>query len=725
MNKQRRSNEGVALILVLGLLTILMISAVAFMISMRVERRGAYNFRQGLQARHMLWLGMVRAMETIDSSMDSGGKVYPSWTALASGGGVGRASLLVREVKNSLPAAQYNALLAASPTWNSIIGGQGWQIGRYSFVALNCSGLLDINRSGKTNGVHVFGIDPGEIQLGDLPDFQNIPNFYATRDQYVRYETFKEFVGVSTGLVNSLPVNMYSYSLCREDERMDTGSAGIGVPKVDITGNYTNLIGKKVDIINGLLGAGVEPLEAENVFSNLLDYVDPDCVPTNLASPCTEAVPMINEISLENRLYAVGTNGATVVTNRALLKVEYCFPFVRPAPASFDFHINARMILSNKTTQAQSISSLARDESDFFAAGGNQRFGVLPQSGTWRLDGTIAGKTGEEINVRFEVTAYVKESAGGKYVDFVPASPTTNDCIYVPARSPAPAWYTVVATSSFPGTVTYVTTNIGVECIDPRFNWRTGSQFWRDYQTNGTTLGTTNYWTTRWWELNLGCDTGMEMHVSDRGYIVSPGELGNLLQGAANGYKFKTLHLFDRDPQYMTHSVFKWFTVAPTNKYYRGRLNVNSTNAEALATIFKGTPVGWATSETDYPTNRLTWAKSLEIAGAIARYSATTQFCDVGDVGALGVDWTTLLPNLSDCERESVISQAAGLLTMRDNLFVIVIGADSFSLRQGSLTAGRVLSSSRAVAELWRDPIRDPVSQKHKWLIRSFRIMGD
>ncbi len=71
------SRSGVALIMVLGLLSILTLLAIAFAIAMRVERIAARNYANGVRAKHLVEAALVRAIDHVGESM--AGEVYPCW----------------------------------------------------------------------------------------------------------------------------------------------------------------------------------------------------------------------------------------------------------------------------------------------------------------------------------------------------------------------------------------------------------------------------------------------------------------------------------------------------------------------------------------------------------------------------------------------------------------------------------------------------------------------
>ena len=78
----RNRKDGVAVIIVLGLLALLMVLGVAFSVSMRVERTGAANYGNAVRTRQMVWAGLARAIGAINRRTPD---MYPSGDVLVSG----------------------------------------------------------------------------------------------------------------------------------------------------------------------------------------------------------------------------------------------------------------------------------------------------------------------------------------------------------------------------------------------------------------------------------------------------------------------------------------------------------------------------------------------------------------------------------------------------------------------------------------------------------------
>jgi hypothetical protein len=75
---------------------------------------------------------------------------------------------------------------------------------------------------------------------------------------------------------------------------------------------------------------------------------------------------------------------------------------------------------------------------------------------------------------------------------------------------------------------------------------------------------------------------------------------------------------------------------------------------------------------------------------------------------------------VGEFEREAVIRNIAGLLTVKQQMFTIILRADAFSTRFGSdkLKDGTVLSSATAIAQVYRD-----AAPPHKVTVRLLKIL--
>ncbi|NLF84864.1 MAG: hypothetical protein GX571_01990, partial [Lentisphaerae bacterium] len=256
----RDSRAGVALLIVLGLLALLMITGVAFTILMRIERASASNLRHTSAARQMAKGGLAYAIAALNA--DIGTNRYPNWPDrlyTPSGHDTGfpdnrprlhipegiffsvdeekryvnevtEARVLTAEAARYLPGAlrhraeiirDVNGNDYARPEWIPVTGGGGNDIiGRYAYVILNTSGLLDAN-SVHTNsaaaGARWMGADPGELQLDPAVqrDVASVQTFIDKRKMDGRYETLPELAERNNGVNGPALANfdVFSYTV--------------------------------------------------------------------------------------------------------------------------------------------------------------------------------------------------------------------------------------------------------------------------------------------------------------------------------------------------------------------------------------------------------------------------------------------------------------------------------------------------------------------------------
>ena len=228
MKKIKTTHKGIALLIVLGMLSLLLIVAVAFSTLMRQGRMGASNESNAKSARHMVHAAFARAIDAINE------KNYPlpnnpnSWSTNnwvsnpthwsdkwivhdfgnqrpANNVVMAPADILVsvdkentqnkarlarimhpamenhltapivrRVMQDHASASNVNSTVCA-PEWCPIKDGNNPStssiIGRYSYIIINTSGMLDAMFSGGLPAnQRKFGQSPKEIQLDVLPD---------------------------------------------------------------------------------------------------------------------------------------------------------------------------------------------------------------------------------------------------------------------------------------------------------------------------------------------------------------------------------------------------------------------------------------------------------------------------------------------------------------------------------------------------------------------------
>jgi Tfp pilus assembly protein PilX len=323
--------RGVALIIVLGLLGLLLISAVSFAVLMRTERNAATNYRHTSSARQMLHAGLARAIEDINA--DIGADLCPAWTnrtiitpgltnaypenmffSRDTGGDQIPARLLTKDVMTYIPVLYHRRLTDntyATPEWIPITYSNS-VIGRYAYAVIDTSGLLDAHRVYDPATNRWLGTSLGEVRLDPAilsrKDLTNTTAFVSNRDVVRaagRYETVSELATLNGGIDYAKLANFEVFS------RYSTGAVA-GVTTFNLFGLTTNQLADgavRTAIDNAFTASGctgMAPLSTlprqRVLYAALADYLDSDSVMSRQGGlsasqqfnrPITEKLPML------------------------------------------------------------------------------------------------------------------------------------------------------------------------------------------------------------------------------------------------------------------------------------------------------------------------------------------------------------------------------------------------------------------------------------------------
>ena len=774
----RGDKRGVAILIVIGMLAVLTLAAIAFSISMRVERKGASNFRDSIQARHMLGSALSAAIDDINRNMDSPGfpfALYPEWDLLASTQvaywGSNTAPVVSRSGIEYVQGASGNAntyrarveslitsVTSNGPFWTAIDDTSGQVRGRFAYIAVNCSGMLDANLVGGTN--HTVGASPREIQVGVLPEFGNKTNDFArTRDTHLRYETLPELVALN-GSLKSNDFSFDVYSLAPDNQILR--------PDMTITnkvyiGPQTNLW-RMSDITNALIRSGVPASRVLNAYYGLVDYCDSNSIPTtNATYGCMEAVPMINEVMMP--VCSLTVNGSNFV-EAVGLGIGLFSPFVNTIGlAGYSLNYDIRF-QNNGVGNPAFVPTVTVTGTVALAgsAGPGNAYTLVPVAPPIQHQGAFAGST--NVDYFIYVSAYLTDVAGQR-VDEVPSP-------YNPPMTRGARLHVV-------GTAIQGMTNFTdwCECLDPRFNWDpenltwglTGSSFKQWYRgedirmfshsnytfsahgpgvpgaaTNQNRIVSFAFHPTAFpwngpgnpWDL----DDDTDMYVANRP-LRTVGESGYICYDI-----WKTIRLYDHRFTHATndlpnpytemsycHTVLDNFTVYPLDcPGARGLVNVNTWDTNVLASVFVNVPPDEYNPGT---VSGLATNTARTVAWEVYNHGPYTNLSSMGTFEK-GLNWPSWVSGSTEIARESLLRNSAGLLTVRHNQFTILLLADAYSAGLGNeAQAGSILASARAVAQVWRDPyplwdnanrrfVTDGSGRRvHRWFLRYWRILDD
>jgi len=730
--KDRRS--GVAVIIVLGLLSLLMVLGVAFSTTMRVERFGAGNYARDAQTKQVIWMALARAIAQLDD--DIGNDIYPTWSddiRVSGTGGV--VNLAYGEALEYVPGILRDFTTGTKSAWTNV--ETAW----CAYMIINCSDMLDANYVG--GETREGGRSPGEIQLTNpplSPGFltpDEMTKFEDDRRGDIRYESIPELLEMNSGIESNEIFTAYSrYPLGVLEKKGNDYTIFSDV--VDIGVDHSDLEDDRAEIEQnfGLAlfhGVPLAGSDASYLFDALVDYVDPDCEPRNLMSPCMESVPMINEVHLSNLVIGrASMTDSTIYGFGGHLQIETFYPFVKPSEHQFTVTGNVQIVVSGAPSGASVVSNIPLDVYSGYVPGDVEvhRSAAGPPDGPGAANTPIGipffqADKNDALTVSISIsdlTVIVNNPAHGDHGKIVDRMGGALTFTYPPAGP---------FDTSGAGMAAQLTEQPSREAVDPRFNWNAASHF-MPCQAGNTTY-TTNWNTSM---LLAARDTqagriekGSRMYVADRGHLESVGELGHLPRSMNMPFgAWQTIRLVDQRAAGNNNiaprdKVYKYFTVH-SNSVARGLVNLNTPDLEILETAFAGMPVPFADSATTIHPRDMD-----AILDEIDSYAQRTVFTNVDDLAE--IDWRGAVPdgrppfaNRSDLEIEAMIAHSAGLLGTRQNLFLIILAEGIDTGGVGVSPGTEMLIGRRAIAQVWRDPFPDEDGM-HPCFVRYFKWLDD
>jgi len=817
--KHDDQRQGIALIIVLGMLAVMMVLGVAFVTAMRTERVAAGNFMEVMKARHLVYTALARAMDDIEEDMAyNSTPLYPEWYTnypyafatksvdlhtgdaqqlvplrllrtsrkLASPGKVTTATgsslydehaewddnpapgLDIERIPASGAGRQYGTVNAIAgntldtslgwtdndlyrvslPQWQEVEGE-----GRIAYLVVDASGLLDGSYVGGSPS-RGRGASPRDIRFGTpgggipLPDAGS--SFASERDSYTNstgyaYENMSEMIDENPAMASVTEIGNVS-AFSRFPGTVHDEATGSEYDLVDIVGKAdSDLQTDSVNIQQALaraFAAGAAPadlpdpgswgLAAQQVFGNLLDYVDADSDPQSLDGPYVELGPLINEVWIQGN-FTVEPDGNTVNGGTMMVWVECAYPFVEginPSPFVLQdtttfLGVPSEIIFAPLTDLVPAPLTYNANPSIMYEA--------LPVAVFSFSSTNIAGAV-------FTVSLDMEVQGPDGVVDRVNGLTLT---------------YTSVGMPPGPGAKYFAAA--GTQVIDPVYNWDPNTH-WRSSLFSGSywdpytnTPAARNDITAKYMALardNSDVDgTSPYLHVANEpiqtigelGYLVSPGLFGDTTYAAmafsdppllmVSGSQqwlatrlWRTVWLYDHEDITVTSEgnartydtswarmldYFGQYGVPVDMTATHGAVNPNTPLRGVLGSVFMNMQID---QYFDAPvTTNGTWSGTpgaLQMADAIQTQVADPAFGPIDRLSELGrPDMANavlaVMQNLkgsalTEMEKESFYRNAAGLLNPRQNVFCILLSGKS-----------KIAVEQRALAVVWRDPIAD------------------
>lgn len=678
--------SGIALIIVLGFLSILVVMGVAFAVFSRTERMASRAYADVVKSRQIAQAGLARTLSELDQMLVADGTSYPSWTIKLSPGGSPYQWLASNnDPKSFVPRTAWET---ATSVFNIGGGGCGMRdirditgtnvLGRYAYMIVNCSGLLDANYIGGSN--RMYGSSPYEIALSNAiltevtdTGVSDIPS--NRRTTWKRFETIPDLyavcsappAAVNTNLFPSLS-NLFTYS--RAPAGWWDTAGGTVQTQVYIGGNaLLSDVSMQAAVVSAF--SRIAGTDATALRDALMDYIDTDFQPRSVTNGTVEATPLINEITIEQEFTVAGVNVCRP-------SVEVWFPFVAITNPN-----NYRLALAITFTNAVPAEYNPQNG----GTAGRGQYGVTYTfPGAWSTPGyrvvgfpQIAIAQGSSTNplvslnnLEAVITAELRENtSSGPRVDYV--QNVTCKLSFA---------------SSTPGAAAQVG---GVAVTDPRLNHKLDQ--WKQIGASPGAVGspTLNAFNTGV-AGPLAADGGMlatELYIANQP-LRSTGELGLLFSGVA---PWQSIRLLGAG----SWPVLDYFT-AVTGSVFKGRVNVNTPNQAVLASALLG-----ANAER-YPgqggaATRLDVVAANTLASQIISALSASPLVNMSDIAGKFAAGT--FTGYGPLESEGILRTTADLLTPRQQMFTLFVVAQYVD------PLGSPGAEQRLLAVVWRDPYRN------------------
>lgn len=669
--------RGVAVIMVLGVLSLLMVLAVSFSETMRIERKGAANYVFNIRSRQLLEASLSRAIDHINSTTTN---YYPPGRFLTSSNGLGYTDW---NVTNDSGTVSFDFSSFTDYVPDSVLSfvtnennraqwiqsaGDDAMPGVMAYMVLNVSDHIDINTFTNTDwGSHLQIMDEVFGNLG--------VNASALRNAVSNSAPF-ESLGEFKSLYPAISTRYLTVGSRYPDQ---TNTTFVG-------GDHDALVSISSDLISDISGIPIpgDFYDTGRIFVNLLDYVDTNNLPKNIEVPATpigpytEAVNMLNEIMPETLLVIKQPPNTLVLGPQ--FRAELWAPFYEAyQPLSVLRGEMGIRLFENGAEVASNSASL--NEAPLTAIGS-------PQFHTNDLLRAITDFTVGSVTNQFDVDITLTDIEIVRDDDN-----TTLDTV------PGPLSFATIFTipTNFSGSSVLPNYTNSYQAYDPRFNWMDRGPYW--YTNTHTTMGTTNSYPGRYIFRGMGATAQYDwdglMYRSNRGRLYSPLEFGNLVLGHDRSL-WTTFRVFNQSDAYSRHKLFE--NLRTGSEIRRGLINLNTDDDTLLDAMIEALPANYAANEgTLAPADVATLRDEILV---------NRPYSNITDV--LDHNWrTNSLASVSDTKLEALAAYLTSMTGVRQNLFVILMQASSATAGMGTDADLALQSgvSEKAVAVVWRDSI--------------------
>lgn len=742
LSDQGSSRAGIALIVVLGFLTILILMAVALLTLTRTERLVSSYTSEGVRARQLALGAVDRAMDDLNDYLDGKRLVRlppqdAVFISLGTGGKVGSNTEMFTGVEtNWLPRLYWNnppPNYNVRNIWNNDVEwvlvrdptnvNTGTILGRYAYVIVDCSGLLDVNTLGVDtvqSGVYVptpihtstryIGLEYLPEAVGDAADLHNNRRLYhafLTFSEALRFNDgnspgnwptgTEKKVFYSSGLRNVGPFSL-SYDNGKWWDanawQWRQGMAG-AVPNVNQWSE-----GQAAAVFQQLLGVSADI--AQQMAQALMDYRDTNRIPRDTQSLSVEAVPMLNEFIFSGSVSFNAGNAQLEVH----IRPETWYPFPSRSPlAGYGFQ-NGRPTVA-ATPGAGDITLVVRKNTIInYGVISPQNSGVIgaisynngkPQA--WDpliYNIVLPGVTnGDTIMIAARIER-VELYNGADKVDEVlgPILLVRPSPVPVPDNGSAPL------------------RTVSCEVNDPRLN-----HIATNWHAAGS--GTPGAINNSAWGTGLDAE-GTSMFVRD-GDLDSVAELGFI----SVGQPWQTIPLYKQGGADLLNRFRVFDPLGQPPVWTNGLVNPNTHFSNVFDAVFGGVDLAEVPRTAEVPNFPPTnaWNNVTQIGAlrdSLMNGLNNTQYFGNADwvlTDAMQEGGALAVAGLNNNQREAIIRNSYQTFSVNGNLYTVFVLAQMFE----SGNTNEITAEKRLAALVWHDPFPDETTGRRRWFIRWFK----
>jgi hypothetical protein len=374
------AKRGVALIIVLGFLSIMILMAVAFLTQARTERLVADATLEAQRGRQLVRTAISAAMndysvDLIDQKLllpPENMQVFPSIAPTAASGMGGRKlsddgiRLMVGEASYWLPRRYLTSVVTnqvGSAQWILVRDGTSQTnriLGRYAYACFDMSGGIDANLIALTSGVAMDGnatnrASVRDVGMGELAETADASDFKRLRSGWHGFDNLMEVILLTNGRINdgtgtqdefddtltswtqpspprwrgdrlesygaaltaSLVTDLVPYSLAAYRGVYDFAAAKWRVPQP------CNANTDWAQVLEPVAGQLLNPTDAVKA---LQDYFSSSPAPQGVDYPSVKSVPMFNELGTSFKLDFKPASTQLVLTVELAFETWYPFP---------------------------------------------------------------------------------------------------------------------------------------------------------------------------------------------------------------------------------------------------------------------------------------------------------------------------------------------------------------------------------------------------------------